>query len=460
MTKRKRIGYCACAFALLFGTYAQLTFANDNEKPVPRSYAETPAAPAFQSWNDANKKSSGCISCHTQSDRKTMHASEAVVLGCTDCHGGDAGIRAPAGETYDADVHHDKRDWSSAYQTAMDKAHVLPRYPDRWPTSANPQRSYTAGQRNRRSSCASSIPVIFASPTKPAAPATCRSSRPTKKPDGERGHVLGRSRVQQRHPAVQAFDPRRGLYQRRQSAAATDSQITPDANMLKHGILPKIYPLPAWEVDPARRHLPRVRARRSQHRHDVSRNSACLTTAADPASGRTRPARHPPVQPRPRHRLARRDPGAEHPQDPAERSVHLVHGHQRPARRLSARRAAPPATWSTPTTASRCHSAGYAKYGNMGMSQDSRSDDSTRRIRPSAQARVHARDPDQPVHDLPHAPAEHVPEHLARLHDVGLRVRRAVHVAEAAEISDRRTSAQDSRPQSRRQRRSAANGPM
>ena len=37
----------------------------------------------------------------------------------------------------------------------------------------------------------------------------------------------------------------------------------------------------------------------------------------------------------------------------------------------------------------------------------------------------------------------------ARLHDVGLRVRRAVHVAEEAEISDRCRDAQDPRPQSR-----------
>ena len=72
-----------------------------------------------------------------------MHRSEAVVLGCTDCHGGDAAINAPAGETYSADAHHNKRDWSSSYQTAMDQAHVLPKYPDHWKSSANPVRSYT-----------------------------------------------------------------------------------------------------------------------------------------------------------------------------------------------------------------------------------------------------------------------------------------------------------------------------
>src|SRR5258708_3463464 len=61
--------------------------ANEEEKPVERTYAVTPPAPAFQTWTDADAKSKGCVSCHTQSDRKTMHASEAVVLGCTYCHG-------------------------------------------------------------------------------------------------------------------------------------------------------------------------------------------------------------------------------------------------------------------------------------------------------------------------------------------------------------------------------------
>ena len=32
--------------------------------------------------------------------------------------------------------------------------------------------------------------------------------------------------------------------------AATDSQITPDANMTAHGILPKVYPMPSWETTP------------------------------------------------------------------------------------------------------------------------------------------------------------------------------------------------------------------
>src|SRR6185295_6243070 len=43
-----------------------------------------------QSEQDVARKSAGCVSCHTQTDSKTMHES-AVSIGCTDCHGGNAG---------------------------------------------------------------------------------------------------------------------------------------------------------------------------------------------------------------------------------------------------------------------------------------------------------------------------------------------------------------------------------
>jgi hypothetical protein len=117
----------------LFGS-AQL-LASEGEKPRDIKYAFTPPAPQNQGWEEANAKSNGCISCHTASDQKTMHASPAVVLGCADCHGGDAKIFVQPGlKSTDRD-----------YIAARDKAHVLPRYPGawHWPSSANPQRSYT-----------------------------------------------------------------------------------------------------------------------------------------------------------------------------------------------------------------------------------------------------------------------------------------------------------------------------
>src|SRR6185369_16950015 len=65
----------------------------------------------------------------------SMHANPAVILGCTDCHGGDVTREKPANATAD----------DAAYVAARDAAHVLPRYPLAWkfPSSANPERSYT-----------------------------------------------------------------------------------------------------------------------------------------------------------------------------------------------------------------------------------------------------------------------------------------------------------------------------
>ena len=68
--------------------------ASEAEKPVARDYSLVRAAPAprTQEWDSAEAKSAGCVSCHTDSDQKTMHSSPAVVLGCVDCHGGNAAI--------------------------------------------------------------------------------------------------------------------------------------------------------------------------------------------------------------------------------------------------------------------------------------------------------------------------------------------------------------------------------
>jgi hypothetical protein len=111
--------------------------ASEGEKPVFRDYSRViaPAAPKQQSWAQADAKSAGCISCHTASDQKTMHAAPSVVLGCTDCHGGDVSVVAPAGLARS----------DPSYMKLLSDAHVLPRYPEswHWPSSANPKRSYT-----------------------------------------------------------------------------------------------------------------------------------------------------------------------------------------------------------------------------------------------------------------------------------------------------------------------------
>ena len=87
-------------------------------KNVPADAAHALPKPNWidQSQADADKKSRGCLECHTGSE--SMHASKNVVLGCTDCHGGNAtpGLK----------------------QT---QAHVAPRNPVFWQSSANPNDS-------------------------------------------------------------------------------------------------------------------------------------------------------------------------------------------------------------------------------------------------------------------------------------------------------------------------------
>ncbi|WP_243444813.1 LVIVD repeat-containing protein [Sphingosinicella humi] len=118
-------------------TLAAPLIAAETEKPVERDYSLVRAEPAprTQEWDMADAKSAGCVSCHTASDAKTMHKSPAVVLGCTDCHGGNASVFATDVSNHNA----------PAYVAARNQAHVLPKYPEswHWPSSANPTRSYT-----------------------------------------------------------------------------------------------------------------------------------------------------------------------------------------------------------------------------------------------------------------------------------------------------------------------------
>jgi hypothetical protein len=86
-----------------------------------RSSEAPPPAPRAANWVDqspaaAHRKSAGCMECH--SGIEEMHASPYVILGCTDCHGGDP---TPG--------------------LTMRKAHVAPRNPVFWQSSAKPSDS-------------------------------------------------------------------------------------------------------------------------------------------------------------------------------------------------------------------------------------------------------------------------------------------------------------------------------
>jgi hypothetical protein len=70
-----------------------------------------------QTADQAAAKSSGCVHCHQHVG--DPHGKDTLRLGCTDCHGGNAGA------------------------TDKHQAHVAPRFPQAWRSSANPVRSYT-----------------------------------------------------------------------------------------------------------------------------------------------------------------------------------------------------------------------------------------------------------------------------------------------------------------------------
>ena len=80
-----------------------------------------PVSPLRRTWVDqtqaeANAKSAGCLQCHNGVE--PMHKASHVVLGCTDCHGGNP-----------------------TRGLAKEEAHVPPRHPEFWKTSANPPNS-------------------------------------------------------------------------------------------------------------------------------------------------------------------------------------------------------------------------------------------------------------------------------------------------------------------------------
>ena len=85
----------------------------------------------LQSQTQADQKSAGCITCHTQTDAPTMHATGTVRLGCTDCHGGNPDIRSTAQPN------------SPEYVATKRQAHPQPKILANKTEAANPIRAYS-----------------------------------------------------------------------------------------------------------------------------------------------------------------------------------------------------------------------------------------------------------------------------------------------------------------------------
>jgi len=89
----------------------------EKANPVPIARGHEGEDLSRQTAAAAALKSQGCITCHAGVG--DMHRSPNVRLGCTDCHGGNAAA------------------------LTKQAAHVHPKEPESWPSSANPVRSYT-----------------------------------------------------------------------------------------------------------------------------------------------------------------------------------------------------------------------------------------------------------------------------------------------------------------------------
>ena len=202
-------------------------------------YPDYPYAPAMQTQNEADLKSSGCVSCHSASDAASMHVSQSVVLGCTDCHGGAVEVTRPDGPLSD-----------DMFAAVRDRAHVQPAYPESWhyPSSANPRRSYTLLNRE------SPQFIRFVNPSdyriaheacgachQPIIDANIRSMMATgamlwggaSYNNGIlpfKNYILGES------------------YTRDGEAAKLTGTALPPEVAERYGVLPELYPLPMWET--------------------------------------------------------------------------------------------------------------------------------------------------------------------------------------------------------------------
>ncbi|MFT7091877.1 MAG: hypothetical protein ACJAYW_001840, partial [Candidatus Azotimanducaceae bacterium] len=208
---------------------------------VERIYELTPDAPRSQSVAEADEKSAGCMSCHTDTDSLSMHASPGVILGCTDCHGGDADVFYREGEGHDAGH-------------VLEEAHVLPSYPEDWqfPHSKNPEVSYTLLNKEAKEF------VRFVNPSdlrvaKEACGAchleTVQAAKRSIMATGAMlfgGATYANGVLPYKNYIIgEAYTPDG------EPSAIKGPPIEDAAAALKnHGVLPILYPLPAWETVP------------------------------------------------------------------------------------------------------------------------------------------------------------------------------------------------------------------
>jgi hypothetical protein len=231
-------------FALLIGlALAGTCRAADGDASQGASFISSTAAPRQQTRAEADAKSAGCLTCHTTTDMPSMHANPAVILGCTDCHGGDAAVRLPSGTAKEAVL----------YRTTLDKAHVQPLYPKDWnyPHSANPKRSYTLLNRE------SPEFIRFVNPSDyRVVRESCGACHLTEIQAAERSLMATTAMLWGGAAYNNGILPFKNYilgeaYTRDGQPAAIKSPGKIESWMTKdRGVLSELFPLPAWETTP------------------------------------------------------------------------------------------------------------------------------------------------------------------------------------------------------------------
>ena len=260
--------------------------------------------------------------------RRRCTPDPAVMLGCADCHGGNAGGAAAAAA---------RRATSAEYRHALDEAHVKPRFPEAWnyPSSVKPPRTYTLLNTESPEFIRFLNPSDYRVARETCGACHARSAGGRAQPDGDHRDVLGggayNNGILPLSAACSARPIRRTASRRR--CSTPEHPPTPEMTQARH------------------RRRSSIRCRRGR-RCRRAMSSACSSAAAGPsapqfpeignpeldrraaAARRARPARSAPVEPRPGHRAARLDPDPQHHQDAAQRPDHVVSRHQRQPRRL------------------------------------------------------------------------------------------------------------------------------
>lgn len=243
----KHLSLIFCLTGILFTSFSLTSFkvfSSEKHHKVAVDYSFTPPAPKTQTPEQALIKSTGCLSCHTDTDSLSMHASPGVILGCTDCHGGDANITKPFKAKKE-----DKE-----YLASLKQAHVLPSYPQDWnfPSSANPKASYTLLNRD----AAEYVRFVNPSDLRIAEEAcgachlpTVQAAKRSLMATGAmlfgaasyannilpfKNYILGEAYTREGEPTAIAGPPIEN------SEEATKN----------HGVLPILYPLPTWQNVP------------------------------------------------------------------------------------------------------------------------------------------------------------------------------------------------------------------